>query len=60
MNLPREQEVPHAGLAATPSGLEQIIADLRAAYGDDVQDLQAVHLDKFFKFKFQVLSSLPL
>jgi hypothetical protein len=49
VNLPRQQAQPAQGLPASPSGLEQIISDLRAAFGDDAQDLQAFHLDKFFE-----------
>ena len=48
VNALAEPEDANAGLPATPSGLQQILADLRTAFGDDSQDLQAFHLDRFF------------
>ena len=47
VNAPAQAEDPGQGLEATPSGLQQILADLRTAFGDDSQDLQAFHLDRF-------------
>eukprot|EP00959_Pyramimonas_sp_CCMP1952_P264579 5532043-Pyramimonas_sp.AAC.1 len=35
------------GCRATPSGRQQIMAELRTAFGDDSQDLQAFHLDRY-------------
>ena len=48
VNAPAEAEDVNNALPATPSGLQQILADLRQAFGDDSQDLQAFHLDRLF------------
>ena len=49
VNAPAQLAIPDQGLLACPSGLQQILADLRTAFGDDAQDLQAHHLDRFFE-----------
>ena len=49
MGEPAQEADVVNGLDAKPSGLQQILSDLRAALGDDSQDLQAFHLDRFFE-----------